>query len=96
MLSRALVPEPDGCSECPELLRTTWMPIFAAGAGANELRLPAGVAHRIASGSQLVMQLHLLNATKDPIIDAPELTLEPSHQPDAESVQISGVTIDDE
>lgn len=54
--------EPSGLSECNVLFKVTWMPIFLTGAGASELRLEEGVGHKLPAGTQLVAQLHLLNA----------------------------------
>src|SRR5688572_4003003 len=66
VFSRALAPEPDGFSECDTLFRETWDPLFITGAGSSEFLFPEGVGHRLKSGTQLVVQLHLLNTSDEP------------------------------
>ena len=68
--NQTLLPEPEGLSECNVLFKLTWMPIFLAGAGASELRLDEGVGHSMSRGTQLLVQLHLLN-TGDKDIQQP-------------------------
>jgi plastocyanin len=70
VFSRALAPEPAGFSECDTLFRMTWDPLFITGAGNSKLDFPAGAAHRIGKGTQLVAQLHLLNNSDD-MVEAP-------------------------
>ncbi len=41
--------------------------IFASGFGTDDLAFPEGVAIRIPAGKQLLLNLHLLNATPDPL-----------------------------
>ena len=62
-LSRALAPEPEGVSECDVLFKTTWAPLFVGGVGEAKLQYPDGAASILKKGSQLVLQLHLLNAS---------------------------------
>lgn len=62
-----LAPEPDGFSECDVLLRETWIPLFVGGQGTTDLELPPGAANRLPAGTQLLLQLHLQNATSNPI-----------------------------
>ena len=63
LLSQATAPEPEGLSECNVAFKTTWLPIFISGKGGDSLQYPAGAANVLKKGTQLVMQLHLLNAT---------------------------------
>jgi hypothetical protein len=68
LFSQTLSPEPDGFSECPELSKTTWVPLYAGGLNSGPLVLPAGTGFQpLDRGQQLVMQLHLQNATPNPI-----------------------------
>jgi len=64
--SRTLQPEPDGVSECDVLFRTTWIPLFVAGNGSAHLAYPQGAATLLPKGTQIVVQLHLLNASSGP------------------------------
>lgn len=70
VFSRAMAPEPDGLSECDTLFRFTWDPLFITGAGASEFLFPDGVGHRLEAGTQLVVQLHLLNADDESVTDS--------------------------
>lgn len=63
-----LVQEKDGFSECPVLFKDTWVPLFEGGKDSGKLALPAGSAVRL-KGQQLLIQLHLVNATKAPITE---------------------------
>jgi hypothetical protein len=68
--SRTTAPEPDGLSECDVVFKTTWIPLFLAGKGGESLQYPAGDANVLPKGTQIVLQMHLLNATpKDETID---------------------------
>ncbi len=61
--SRTTAPEPEGLSECDVVFKTTWIPLFLAGKGATSLQYPPGDANVLPKGTQLVLQLHLLNAS---------------------------------
>lgn len=88
--AQTVVPEPEGISECEVLLKQTWRPLFSAGAGANRLSLPAGVAHVLSAGTQLLVQLHLLNVTDEAITEAYALAMETTDEPGTQPVQIGG------
>ena len=62
-LSRAIVPEPEGLSECNVIFKQTWLPMFVTGKGSASLEYPSGAASVLHKGSQIVLQLHLLNAS---------------------------------
>ena len=63
----ALAPEKDGLWDCTEQqIKMTWLPLFGGGVGAAGLELPAGAGFKIARDSQLLLQVHLLNATPSP------------------------------
>jgi hypothetical protein len=60
---RTLAPEPEGFSECDTLFRMTWDPLYLTGAGASELKFPSDAGHKLSKGTQLLVQLHLLNTS---------------------------------
>ena len=62
-----LAPEPEGMHECPVLFKTTWIPIYLGGVETSSLKLPEGAAIDMGTGKQLVLQLHLQNASPAPI-----------------------------
>ena len=90
ILAQTLAPEPEGWSVCETLFKTTWRPLFTAGAGANELRLPDGIAHELATGAQLMLQLHLLNTGAENITDVTEIVMEVTDQVDTQAVEVGG------
>jgi hypothetical protein len=63
-----IVAEPEGFSECPVLIKTTWIPLFEGGKDSGKLSLPPGAGVRL-NGNQLLIQLHLVNSTKAPITE---------------------------
>ena len=70
IFSRATAPEPEGFSECDVLFRFSWEPLYLTGAGSSSIEFPSGVGHQIPLGTQIVSQLHLLNASTEPVSDA--------------------------
>ena len=54
-------PEPDGFAECDTAFRASWDPIFIAGAGKAKLAFPKDAGHKFPKGTQLMVQMHLLN-----------------------------------
>ena len=62
LLARTTLAEKEGLSDCPVLFRNTWAPLFGAANGTAELEAPAGSGHVLPKGTQLLIQLHLLNA----------------------------------
>lgn len=83
---RGRATEVPGFSECDVLFRASWDPLFIAGAGASTLELPDGAAHTIARGTQLVVQLHLLNVQTEPVTDRVEITMRGSRHRHPEPV----------
>lgn len=67
VIFQTIVDEPDGFFECPILVKTSWRPIWAGGAGAKGLMLPDGVAFMVPPKTQYLVQYHLLNATRSDI-----------------------------
>ncbi len=59
--ARAMAPEPAEPYECPVLFKTSWLPLFTTGAGSAELAMPADAPFVLPKGTQIVIQLHLLN-----------------------------------
>jgi len=78
---KSLLPEPEGVSICNEQFKITWMPIFLAGNGPSELQFDEGVGHIIAAGDQLVLQMHLFNATDAPVQEPVEIRMHKSKSP---------------
>lgn len=67
--------EPDEPFECPELIKLTWQPVWAAGAGSNGLVLPQQAAFKIPRWSQYLVQYHLQNTSDKPITERSALNL---------------------
>jgi hypothetical protein len=86
IFSRATAPEPEGFSECDTLFRYTWQPLFLTGAGASELDFPENNGHKIPAGTQLVVQLHLLNATEEPVTESVAITMKRSSSADPKPI----------
>jgi hypothetical protein len=62
-----VVAEQDGMFDCSlSLIKVTWLPLFGGGVGANGLTLPDGAGFKVKKDAQLLVQLHLLNATMQP------------------------------
>jgi hypothetical protein len=77
LFSQAIATEPDGFSECNVLSRDTWLPLYAGGKNSGPLELPAGAALQLVSrGQQLIMQLHIQNATPAPISAVTSMRIE--------------------
>ena len=78
--------EPQGTSECGAAFKLSWSPIFMAGAGDSVVAIPDGAARQVGAGTQLVLQLHLLNATNQPVTEFAEVRMERS--PDADPTPV--------
>ena len=64
---QTLAPEQAGLFDCSStLIKQSWMPLFGAGAGGGGFTLPDGAGFQIPKNAQLLLQLHLLNATPGP------------------------------
>src|SRR5262245_42638387 len=81
--------EPEGFFECPILVKASWQPIWAGGAGARGLDLPEGVAFKIHPNTQYLVQYHLLNASGDTITTRSGINF--SYGDDAESFEAAGL-----
>jgi hypothetical protein len=75
VLARALAPEPEGFAECDTLFRMTWDPLYIAGSGESKLEFPNGAGHALAAGTQLVVQMHLLNASDADVQGSVEIAM---------------------
>lgn len=62
VLSIVETPEPDGAGPCSAAVEGHRV-LFASGLGTGELALPEGVAATVAAGTQLHLNLHLVNPT---------------------------------
>ncbi|CAN5892163.1 hypothetical protein BH11MYX2_BH11MYX2_24310 [soil metagenome] len=69
--------------ECNVLIRETWMPVFASGAGSPTLDLPAGAGFVIEPGTQYIVQLHLQNNSDAPLDVRAGINLTYDHNPAA-------------
>jgi len=87
---RPLAPEPDGFSECDVLFRMTWDPLFISGAGSSELKFPEGLGHTLKKGTQLLVQLHLLNSGEADVTETVEISM---HRSSAKNPQPVGTYV---
>ena len=67
ILARTSAPEPEGFAECDVAFRNTWEPLFITGTGNSVLEFPEDAGHQLTKGTQLVVQMHLLNASDHPV-----------------------------
>jgi hypothetical protein len=68
LVAQTIAPEPEGFSECNVLIRTTWIPLYGGGLNSGPLEMPANTGMKtLQRGQQILMQLHLQNATDAPI-----------------------------
>ena len=88
LFSRTIAPEPEGFTECDVLYKNSWLPVFAAGASDAEMAFPSDVAQEVKAGQQMVVQVHLLNPTDQPITDVVEITMNLSKEPNPIPVTI--------
>ncbi len=63
VIAETMTPDPVGQWECDVLFKTNWLPIFVAGKGDSVLQAPQGAGFKLAKGTQVTSQLHLLNPT---------------------------------
>jgi hypothetical protein len=67
ILSRASAPEPEGFAECNVAFKNSWETLFITGTGASTLEFPGDAGHTLKRGTQLIVQMHLLNAADAPV-----------------------------
>lgn len=88
---QALVPEQDGLFECPGqgAVKMTWLPLFGGGVGAAGLTVPDGAGFKIPGNSQLLLQLHMLNASTTS--SSSNVTINMTYADDAAKVTPAGI-----
>jgi hypothetical protein len=67
IFARARAPEPEGFAECDVAFRSTWETVFISGAGDTKLEFPADAGQRLTKGTQMVVQMHLLNVASETV-----------------------------
>ncbi|HEX6243361.1 MAG TPA: hypothetical protein VFZ61_20750, partial [Polyangiales bacterium] len=76
IFSRSNSPEDKlGFEECDTAFRSGWQPLFITGAGNARLELPSDAGHKLAKGTKLVVQMHLLNFKKETVKGAVSLNM---------------------
>lgn len=78
MVTADATKEPYGASECGAAFKFSWQPIFMAGAGESQVAIPDGAARQVGAGTQLVLQLHLLNSSSQPVTEFAEVKMQRS------------------
>jgi hypothetical protein len=73
-----LADEPDGSFDCSSLFKTTWIPIYGGGVQSGTLTMPQGSAFHLQKNQQILVQLHLLNASQEPVTDKATIKLSTS------------------
>jgi hypothetical protein len=86
--SRTTSADPDGITECDVLFQNNWVPIFISGTGNAAVTMPEGSGHVLEKGTQLTLQLHLLNVTGDDITDTVPVRFHTLASPPDEEVQV--------
>ena len=70
VMSKSTVAVEDGFEECNELFRSSWQPLYITGTGDSPLEAPEGAGYVLTAGTQIVIQLHLLNANVEEVTDS--------------------------
>ena len=87
---QTLAPEQAGLFDCSStLIKQSWLPLFGAGAGGGGFTLPDGAGFQVAKDAQLLVQLHLLNATTS--AQSTQVTVDLTYAPDATAVTPAGI-----
>ena len=81
-------PDPDGFFECDVLFQNNWVPIFISGTGDASLKMPENSGHILEAGTQLTLQLHLLNATLDEVNTTIPIHLHKMEEAPAQPVEV--------
>src|SRR5262249_51822775 len=76
-----LTDEPDGKFDCPELIKPNWIPLYGGGGESGTLTPPEGSGFKLKAGTQIRVQLHLLNASTSPISDKATIVMKTSDDP---------------
>lgn len=88
-LFTTLTPEPEGPFECNTLAKTTWLPVWAGGAGGKGIKLPDQVGFKIKPKTQYLIQLHLQNTQFEALSAKSGLNLR--YAPDASTITPAGL-----
>lgn len=93
LFSQTIAPEPEGFSDCNVLIRTTWVPLYAGGIDSGALVLPPDTGFKpLEKGQQVIMQLHLQNASDVPITDKTAMRIDFVDQtPEIKTASIFGL-----
>jgi hypothetical protein len=68
LVAQTITPEPDGFSECPVLIKETWIPLYTGGLDSGPLILPANTGFPVFNrGQQVLLQVHLQNLSDMPV-----------------------------
>jgi hypothetical protein len=77
LVAQTIVPEPEGFSDCNVLIRTTWIPLYGGGLDSGPLVMPENTGFKaFERGQQILMQLHLQNATDAPITSTTKMRID--------------------
>jgi hypothetical protein len=79
---QTVAPEPEGQFDCSELFKLTWLPMYGGGVGSGPLTTPPNTGFKLPAGSQILVQLHLLNTGVAPIESKTSVILETNDSPD--------------
>lgn len=66
---QTIAPETPGLAECTGGIKQSWLPLFGGGVQAGGLDLPDGAGFKLPGSAQLLLQLHLLNASPKAVTD---------------------------
>jgi hypothetical protein len=69
-----------GFEECDTAFRNGWQPLFITGAGHAKLELPTDAGHKLAKGTKLVIQMHLLNFKQETVKGTVQINMRRSAQ----------------
>ncbi len=86
--SKTTSPDPDGFFECDILFQNNWVPLFVAGTGDASLKMPEDAGQVFTKGTQLTMQLHLLNATPDEVTKSIPISMHRMKEEPKEKVEV--------
>jgi len=86
--SKTSSPDPEGFFECEVLFQNNWVPLFVSGTGEASLAMPEGAGHVLDKGTQLTLQIHLLNATPEEVTETVPLHLHKMAEPPDEPVEV--------
>jgi hypothetical protein len=81
LLAQSIAAEQEGFQECDVLFKNTWVPLYVGGKGTTPVDFPQGAGYKLAKGTPVVLQVHLLNAGSAPLTDKTKIdvkTIDPS------------------